>query len=66
MFCNLDKLMTSLLCVLHYIIDQCHNTLQKSLLDSAQPFSFHATKCPVRVVCLLPAVLTFRGGIFEL
>ena len=28
-FCNLDKLMTSLLCFLHYIIDQFHNTCDK-------------------------------------
>ena len=67
MFCNLNKLMKSLLCFLHYIIDQFHNTCdKKKLLDSAQPSSFHATKCPVRVACLLPAVLTFRRGIFEL
>ena len=26
MFCNLDELMTSLLCFVHYIIDQFHNT----------------------------------------
>ena len=66
MFCNLDELMTSLLCLLHYIIDQFRNTCDKKLLDSVQPFSFHATKCPVRVTGLLPAVLTFREGIFEL
>ena len=29
MFCNLDKLMTSLLCFLHYIIDQFHNNCDK-------------------------------------
>ena len=59
--------MTSLLCLLHYIIDQFSNTCDKQkLLDSVQPFSFHATKCPVRVTGLLPAVLTFREGIFEL
>ena len=33
--------------------------------DSIQPFSFHARKRPVRVTGLLPAVLTFREGIFE-
>ena len=67
MFCNLDKLLTSLLCFLHYIIDQFHNTCDNFfLLDSTQPFSSHATKCPVRVECLLPAMLTFREGIFEL
>ena len=67
MVCNLDKLMTSLLCFLHHIIEQFRNTCDKKiLLDSIQPFSFHATKCPVRVTGLLPAVLTFREGIFEL
>ena len=66
MFCNLDEQMTSLLCFLHYIIDQFHDTRDKILLDSIQPFSFHATKYPVRMTGLLPAVLTFREGIFEL
>ena len=67
MFCNLDELMTSLLCILHHIIDKFCNTCDKKIsLDSVQPFSFHVTKCPVRVTSLLPAVLTFREGIFEL
>ena len=71
MFCNLDELMTSRFCLLHYIIDQFRNTCdkkkkKKKKFDSVQPFSFHATKCPVRVTGLLPAVLTFREGIFEL
>ena len=67
MFCNLDELMMSLLYFLHYIIDQFRNICDKIvLLDSIQPFSFHATKCPVRVTGLLPAVLTLREGNFEL
>ena len=67
MFCNRDELMTSLLCFLHYIIDQFRNACdKKNSLDSVKPFSFHATKCPVRVMGLLPAVLTFREGVFEL
>ena len=40
--------------------------LTKNPLDSVQPSSFHATKCPVRVKGLLPAVLTFREGISKL
>ena len=68
MFCNLDEIMTSLLCFLHYTIDRFRNTCDKKLIDSIQSFAFHVTKCPVRVrvTCLLPAVLTFREGIFEL
>ena len=38
---------------------------QKIVLDSVQPFSFHATKCLVKVTGLLPAVLTFHKVIFE-
>ena len=65
MCCRLDELMTSLLCFLHDIIDQlCNTSDKKNLLESAQPFSFHATKCPVKVVGRHPAVLTFREGIF--
>ena len=30
MFCNLDELKTSLLCFLHYIIDQFLNTSNKT------------------------------------
>ena len=66
MFCNLDELMTSLLCFLHYILDQFGNACEKNSLDSVQPFSFHARKYPVRVTGLLPAVLTFSERIFEL
>ena len=60
MFCNLDELMTSLLCFLHYIIDQFRNTRDKKF--HMIPFNH----CPVRVTDLLPAVLTFREKIFEL
>ena len=67
MFCNIDQLITSLFCFSHYIIDQFRNTCDKNnLLDSVQPFSFHATKCPVRVTDLLPAVSNFWEGIFRL
>ena len=31
-------------------------------LDELMTFSFHATKCPVNVTGLLPAVLTFAKG----
>ena len=34
--------------------------------DSVQPYLFHATKCPARMMGLLPAMLTFREGIFGL
>ena len=50
MFYNLDELITSLLCFLHYIIDQFRNTCDR---------------CPARVTGLLPLVLTLREGIFE-
>ena len=67
MFCNLDELMTSLLCFIHHIIDQFRYACDKKMLiGSVQPFSFHATKYSVRVTGLLPAVLTFCEGIFEL
>ena len=58
MFCNLDELITLLLCFFFTL----HHR-QKILLDSVQPFSFHTPKCPVRVMGLLPAVLSFREGI---
>ena len=67
MFCNLDERMTSLRFFLDYIIDQFDIACdKKNSLDSVQPFSSHVTKCPVRVMGLLPAVLAFRDGIFEL
>ena len=66
-FCNLDELMTSLLCFLHYVIDQfCITSDKNFLLDSIQPCSSNATKCPVRVTGLLPAVLTFRKVIWAM
>ena len=66
MFCSLDDLMTSLLCSLHHITDQFHNTCDKKIiLDSIQSFSLHATKCLIRVTGLLSAALTFCKGTFE-
>ena len=68
MFCNLDELMTSLLCFLHYIIDHFRNTYDKKIY--LVPYNyFHSMResvRPVRVTGLLPAMLTFREGIFEL
>ena len=67
MFCNLDELVTPLLSFLHYIIDQLRNTCDnKFYLIPYNHFHSHTTKCPVRMTGLLPAVLTFREGIFEL
>ena len=64
MFCNLDELITSLLCFLHYIIDQFRNTCDKKYFI---PYShFHSMREYVRQgKDLLPAVLTCREGIFE-
>ena len=46
MFCNLDKLMTTLLCFLHYIIDQFRNICDKKYLI---PYNhFHSLRQNVR------------------
>ena len=47
MFCNLDELMTSLLCLLHYIIDEFRNTCDKK--NCLTPYNhFHPMRQNVR------------------
>ena len=48
MFCHLDEQMALLLCFLHYIIDQFHNTCDKKKLYPILCNHFHSMRQNVR------------------
>ena len=66
LFCNLDDLMTSLLCLLHYNICQFCNTCRKKSFTGFNATIFISCDNMSGIVMgLLPAKVTFSEGIFK-